>query len=80
MTSNVDINQCKSYYDIGICMEEYGEDNHWKRHVPNQAGKHTQLVKRISFVYSCDTNELENTKSRLKDSIDFFFIVVKHST
>jgi hypothetical protein len=58
-------------------MGEYGEDNHWKHCVPNQAGKHAQPVKRISFVYSCDTNELENAKIGLKDSIDFFFMVMK---
>jgi hypothetical protein len=27
--SNVNINHCKSYYEIGIRMEEYGEDNLW---------------------------------------------------
>jgi hypothetical protein len=39
MKSNVDINHCKSYYEIGICMEEYGEDNHWKRPVSKDASK-----------------------------------------
>jgi hypothetical protein len=77
MMSNVDINHCKSYYEIGIHMEEFGEDNHQKHCVPNQAGKLAQPVKRISFMYSCDTNELENAKSGLKGSIDFFFMVVK---
>ncbi len=27
MTSNVDVKHCTSYYEIGICLEEYGEEN-----------------------------------------------------
>ncbi len=31
MMSNVDINHCTIYYEIGICLEEYGEENAWNR-------------------------------------------------
>ncbi len=34
-------------------------------------------MKRVSFVYSCDTNDLKNAKTGLKDAMDFFFMVVK---
>ncbi len=34
-------------------------------------------MKRVSFVYSCYTNDLEKAKTGLKDAIDFFFMVVK---
>ncbi len=61
--SNVDINHCKSHYEIGIRMEEYGEDNLWKRHVSKDASKTGLPVKRVSFVYSCDTNDLKKAKT-----------------
>jgi hypothetical protein len=77
MKSNVNINHCKRYYEIGIRMEEYGEDNLWKRCVSKDASKSGPLVKRVSFVSSCDTNNLKNAKTGLKDAIDFFSIVVK---
>ncbi len=75
MTSNVDINHCTTYYEIGIRMEEYGEENAWK-HCSSKDGKTNPPVKRVSFVYSCDTNDLENAKIGLKEAIDFFFMVV----
>jgi hypothetical protein len=46
MKSNVDINTCKSYYEIGIRMEEYGEDNLWKRCVSKNASKTGPPVKK----------------------------------
>jgi hypothetical protein len=77
MKSNVDINHCKSYYEIGICMEEYGEENLWKHCVSKDASKTGPPVKRVSCVYSCDTNDFKKEKTGLKDDIDFFFMVVK---
>ncbi len=77
MKSNVNINHCKSYYEIGICMEEYREDSLWKHCVSKDASKTGPSVKRVSFVYSCDTNYLKKAKTGLKDAIDFFFMVVK---
>jgi hypothetical protein len=77
MTSNVNINHCKSYYEIGIHMEKYGKDNLWKCRVSKDASKTGLPVKSVSFVYSCDTNDLEKAKTGLKDAIDFFFVVVK---
>jgi hypothetical protein len=52
--SNVNINQGKSYYEIGIFMEDYGEDNLWKHCVSKDASKTGPPGKRVSFVYSCD--------------------------
>jgi hypothetical protein len=63
MKSNVDINHCKSYYEIGICMEEYGEDYLWKHHVSKDTSKIGPPVKRVSFVYLCDTNDLKKAKN-----------------
>jgi hypothetical protein len=62
MKSNVDINHCISCYEIGICMEEYGEDNLWKHRVSKDACKTLPPVKRVSFVYSCDSNDLKKQK------------------
>jgi hypothetical protein len=73
ITANFNTNHCKSYYEIGICMEEYGEEIFWKRRVSKDASKTGPPVKRVSFLYSCDTNDLEKAKTGLKDAIDFFF-------
>ncbi len=77
MKSNVDINHCESYYEIGFRMEKYGEDTLWKHCVFKDASKTGPPVKRVSFVYSCDTNNLKKAKIGLKDAINFFFMVVK---
>jgi hypothetical protein len=61
-------------------MEEYGEDNLWKHRVSKDARKIEPLVKKVSFVYSCDNNDLKKAKTGLKDAIDFFFMVVKKQT
>jgi hypothetical protein len=34
-------------------------------------------VKSVSFVYSCDTNDLKKAKTGLMDAINLFFMVVK---
>jgi hypothetical protein len=72
MKSDVDINHRKSYYEIGICMEEYGEDNLWKQLVSKDTSKTVPPAKRVSCVYSCDTNDLKKAKTGLKDACDFF--------
>jgi hypothetical protein len=58
-------------------MEKYGEDNLWKCRVSKDASKTGPWVKRVSFVYICDTNDLKKAETGLKDAIDFFFMVVK---
>ena len=50
--SNIKRDHCKTYYEIGICKFQFGPENLWKHHQSS-----TQPVKRISFVYSCDTKE-----------------------
>jgi hypothetical protein len=58
-------------------MEKYGEDNLRKRRVSKDAFKTEPLVKRVSCVYSYDTNDLKKAITGLKDAINFFFMVVK---
>jgi hypothetical protein len=80
MKSNVNVNHCKSYYEIGICMEEYGEDNLWKNCVSKDASRTGPPMIMFSFVYSCDTNDLKKAKTGSNDAINFFFVVVKKQT
>ena len=75
MKSDVDVNHSKTYCEIGIRLEEYGEENEWKRRESKDGRK--SPVTRVSFVYSCDTRDLEKAKQVLKEAIDFFFLVVK---
>jgi hypothetical protein len=73
----VNIDHCNTYFDIGICNNEYGPKSLWKRCSPNQASKTPQPVKMMSFVYSCDTNEENSGKEGLIDLINFFFMSMK---
>ncbi len=75
--SQVNIDHCNTYYKIGIRKNECGPKSIWKRCSPNQAGKTPQPVNRMSFVYSCDTNEENAGKEGLIDSMNFFFMPMK---
>ncbi len=71
--SNINIDHCKTYYEIGICKFQFGPENLWKHHQSS-----TQPVKRISFVYSCDTKEGDTAgKKNLVEVIKFFFVSIK---
>ncbi len=74
--SQVNIDHCNTYYKISIHKNEDGSESLWKCHSPNQAGKTPQPVKRMSFVYSYDTNEENANKEGLIDSTNFFFITM----
>ena len=45
--------------------------------VSKDASKTGPPVKSVSFVYSCDTNDLKKAKTGLKDAVGFFYMVVK---
>jgi hypothetical protein len=75
--SQVNTDHCNTYYKIGICKNKYDPESLWKHRPPNQAGKTPQPVKRMSFVYSYDTNEKNAGKEGL---IDSFFCCVNEET
>jgi hypothetical protein len=75
--SQVNIDHCNTYYKIDIHKNEYGPESLWKCRSPNQAGRIPQPIKRMSFVYSCDTNEENAGKEGLIDLINFFFKPLK---
>jgi len=74
---NINVDHCQSYYEINIRNGEYGEINFWKRKMSYQ-GRPNQTVKRISFVYSCDTaTENATGKACLCEAINYFFLTMK---
>jgi hypothetical protein len=73
----VNIDHCNTYYKIGIHKNEYSPESLGKHRAPNQAGKTPQPVKRMSFVYSCYTNEENSGKEYLIDLNNFFFMSMK---
>jgi hypothetical protein len=74
---NVNVEHCKTYYEINIWQEEYGDINLWKRKM-SYTRNQNQTVKRISFVYSCDTVKGDLIgKQGLCKAIKFFFLSMK---
>jgi hypothetical protein len=61
------------YYDIGICKHQLGSEHHWKR-----TGSNNAPVKKISFVYSYDT-EIGDTagKEKSMEAIKLLFMSMK---
>jgi hypothetical protein len=47
--SNINIDHCKTYYDIGIRKNQFNSESLWKC-----AGEKKSPVKKISFVYTSD--------------------------
>jgi hypothetical protein len=45
---------CNTYYEIGIQKHEFGTESLWKR-------RNNKVVKRMSFVYSCESKDGVNT-------------------
>ncbi len=74
----VHIDHCNTYYEIGICKNEYAPKSLWKHCPPNQVGKTLQPVTKMSFVYSCDTNEGNAGKESLIELINFFLMIMKN--
>jgi hypothetical protein len=75
-TTNIDIGHCETYYEINICQHEFGPDSIWKR-VQKNNGRPPQTVKRLSFVYSCDTTEETFGKQGLNEALRFFCLSFK---
>ena len=71
--SNVNIDHCKTYYNIGICRHQFGSESLWKR-----AGEKKSPVKKISFVHSYDIKIRDTAgKEELMEAIKFFFMSIK---
>ncbi len=75
-TTNIDIGHCETYYDINIRQQEFGPASIWKR-VQKNNGRPPQTVKRLSFVYSCDTTEETIGKQGLNEALRFFCLSFK---
>jgi hypothetical protein len=75
-TSNIDIGHCETYYEINICQQEFGPDSIWKC-VQKNNGRPPRTVKRLSFVYSCDTTEETIGKQGLNEVVGFFCLSFK---
>ena len=65
--SIIDPNHCDTYYDINLRMEEHGAANKWRRNANDKT------TSRISFVYSCDTNDENTGKRGIVEAIALFF-------
>jgi hypothetical protein len=74
--TNIDIGHCETYYEINIRQHEFGPDSIWK-HVQKNNGRPPQTVKRLSFVYSCDTTEETIRKQGLNETLRFFCLSFK---
>jgi hypothetical protein len=53
--SNINVGHAGSYYDINICKYKYGNESSWRRKDQNKT------IKRLSFVYTCDTTKEKTT-------------------
>ena len=69
--TNIDTGHSSSYYDINIRKYEYGEESVWKRKEQNKT------TKRLSFAYTCDSNNEKNGKLGLIEAIEFLFWSMK---
>jgi hypothetical protein len=71
---NINVDHCQTYYKINIWQEKYGDINLWKRKM-SYTGNQNQTIKRISFVYSCDTAKGDSIRKQgLCKAINFFFL------
>ena len=64
-------NHADSYYDINIRKYEYGEESLWKRK------DQKKTIKRLSFVFTCETNKENSGKQGLIEAIQFLFVSMK---
>ena len=69
--SNINVGHAGSYYDINIRKYEYGNESSWRRKDQNKT------IKRLSFVYTCDTTKEKNGKQGLIEAVQFFFMSMK---
>ena len=76
IATNIDIKHCETYCEINIRQHEFGSESVWKR-VQKNNGKPPQTVKRLSFVYSCDTIDEKIGKQGLHEALRFFCLSFK---
>jgi hypothetical protein len=71
--SNINVDHCSRYYDIGICKHQFGRESTWER-----TGAKKSPITKVSFVYSHDS-KIEDTagKKELMGAIRFFFLSMK---
>jgi hypothetical protein len=74
--SSIDIVHCKTYHEINIRQHEFGQENSWRR-CPSRQGMPTQIEKRITFVYTCDTKKEQLGKQGATEAVRFFFLSMK---
>jgi hypothetical protein len=74
--TTIDIGHCETYCEINIRQKEFGTDSIWK-HVQKNNGRPPQTVKRLSFVYSCDTTKETLGKQGLNEALTFFCLSFK---
>jgi len=61
--SNINIGHAGSYYDINIRKYEYGKESSWRRK------DESKTIKRLSFVYTCDTTKEKSGKQGLIEAV-----------
>ena len=76
IATNIDIEHCETYCEIIIRQHEFGSESVWKR-VQKNNGKPPQTVKRLSFVYSCETTDEKIGKQGLHEALRFFCLSFK---
>jgi hypothetical protein len=71
--SNINVDHCNTYYDIGIRKHQFGSESIWKR-----IGAKNSPVNRVSFVYSHDIKIGDTAgKEEVIGAINFFFMSMK---
>ena len=76
IATNIDIEHFETYCEINICQHEFGSESVWKR-VQKSNGKPPQIVKILSFVYSCDTTDEKIGKQGLHKALRLFCLSFK---
>ena len=66
-----DIGHTNSYYDINMRKNEFSKESVWMHNAKNKT------LKRLSFVYSCDTSTESHGKQGVIKGIKFFFTSMK---
>jgi hypothetical protein len=68
--SNINVDHCNTYYDIGIHKHQFGPESLWKC----TRAKNSPVTK-VSFVYSYDSKIGDTAgKEELMGAIKFFFM------
>ncbi len=71
--SNINVDHCNRYYDIGICKHQFGAESLWKL-----TGAKNSPITKVSFVYSYNSKIRDTAgKKELMGAIKFFFMSMK---